>query len=60
MILCHATQENGACANEVSILTGTTNLQFSRICSSVIPYPNDIKFIVELASTQGTPQFKFE
>ena len=33
-------QENGACANGVSILTGTTKSRFSRIRSSVIAYPN--------------------
>jgi len=42
-------QKNGACANGVNILTGTTKLRFSRIRSSVIPYPNGTKFTVELA-----------
>ena len=49
MVVCHdATQENGARANGVSILTGTTKSQFSQIRSSVMPYLN---FTVELAST---------
>ena len=51
-------RKRGAC-NGVSILTGTTKSRFSRICSSVIPYPNGTKFTVELASTQGRPDFKF-
>ena len=34
-------------------MIGTTKLPFSRIRSSVMPYPNDNKFTVELASTQG-------
>ena len=32
-VVCRAAQENGAFANGVSILTGTTKSQFSRICS---------------------------
>ena len=58
-VVCRAAQENGARANVVSILTGTTKSRFSRIRSSVIPYPNGTKFTVELASTQGRPDFKF-
>ena len=45
--------------NGVSIFTGPTKARFSRIRSSVIPYPNGTKFTVELASTQGRPDFKF-
>ena len=52
-------QENGTHANVVSILTGTTKSRFSRICSSVMAYPNGIKFTVELASMKGRPRFKF-
>ena len=33
---------------------------FSRIHSSVIPYPNDTKFTAELASTQGRAHFVFD
>jgi len=58
-IVCRAAQENGGRANGVSILTGTTKSRFSRICHSVIPYPNGTKSTVELASTQGKPGFKF-
>jgi len=58
-VVCRAAQENGAHANEVSILTGTTKSRFSRICSYVIPYLNGTKFAVKLASTQGRPDFKF-
>ena len=36
-------QENRAYANRLSILTGTTKLRFSRICSSVMSYPNGTK-----------------
>ena len=46
-----AAQENGVCANRVSILTGITESQFSHIHSSMMFYPNGIKFTVELAST---------
>jgi len=58
--VCCAAQENGVRANGVSILTGTTKSRFSHLCSSVIPHPNDTKFTVELASTQGRPDFKFK
>ena len=47
-----------ACANVVSILTGATKSRFSHICSSVMPYPNDTKVTVELASMQGKPNQK--
>jgi len=58
-VVCRAAQENGARANGVSILTGTTKSRFSRICRSVIAYPNGTTFIVELASMKGRPGFKF-
>ena len=51
-------QENRAHANRVSILTGTTNLWFSRIRSSIMPNPNGIKFTMQLASPQGRSHSK--
>ena len=45
-VVWHAAQENGACANGVSILTETTKLQFSHIRSSMMFYPNGTKFTV--------------
>ena len=59
-VVCCAAQEDGACTNGVSILTGTTKSQISCIRSSVTSYPNGTKFAVELASTQGRPNLKFE
>jgi len=59
MVVCRAAQKNRVRTNGVSILTGTTKSRFSLIRSSVIPYPNGTKFTVELASTQGRPDFKF-
>jgi len=47
------------CANGVSILTGTTKLQFLHIRSSMVPYPNGNKFTVELAYIQVSPHSKF-
>ena len=58
-VACRVTQENGAPANRVSELTGKTKLQFSHIRSSVMPYPNDTKITVELASNQRRPHGKF-
>ena len=43
-------QENGACTNGVSILTGTTKSHFHQ---SMMPYLNGTKFTVWLASTRG-------
>jgi len=54
-----AAQENGVRANGVSILTGTTKSRFSRICNSMMAYPNGTKFAVELASMKWRPRFKF-
>ena len=59
-IVYREAQENRARANGVSILTRKSKSQFSRIRNSVMPYPNSTKFITELASTEGRPQFKFE
>ena len=42
-------------ANSVSIFTGTTNLEFSRICSSMMPDPNGTTFTVKVSSTEGRP-----
>ena len=39
--------------DRVSILTGTTKSWFTRIRSSVMPYPNETKFTGELAPMQG-------
>ena len=60
MVVCRATQENGAHAIGVSILIGTTKSQFSRICSSVMSDLNNTKFTMEVSSTQGRPHSKFE
>jgi len=48
------------CANYVSILTGTTNLWFSRIHNSVIFYPIDSNVVVEVCLHQGRLHTKFE
>jgi len=47
------TQENGARTNRVSILTETTNSQFSHICSSVIPDSSGTKFTEKVPFTRG-------
>jgi len=44
----------------VSMLKGRTKLRFSYLCSSVMSNMNNIKFIVEIPSTQGKPQSKFK
>jgi len=51
---CRAAQENGACANYVSILTGTTKSRFWHILNSMIFYP------VEVPAYQGRLNTKFE
>jgi len=60
MVVCCAAQENGMHVNRVSILTETTKLQFSCICSSVMSYPNGTKFTVEVPYTQERPHFKYK
>jgi len=42
----HTTQENGACANGMSLLTEKTKLQFSHIHSSMMFNTNGTKFTV--------------
>jgi len=59
-VVCCADQENGAHANRVSILTGTTNSRFSRIRSSMMLDPNGIKFIMKVPSTKGRPHSNFK
>jgi len=51
MVDCHAAQENGVHANGVSICTGTTKLQFSRIRSTLMPDLNGTKFTAEVPFT---------
>ena len=58
--MCHAAQENGARATGVSILTGTTKLQFSRIYRSVTFYPKITKFSVELPAYKERLDSKIE
>ena len=58
MVVYRVAQENGACANRVSILKGTTKSRFSHIRSSVMFYSNGTKFNVQLASMQGRPHSK--
>ena len=50
--VCHAAQENGACANYVSILTGTTKSRYSRIHNSVVFYLINSKVAVEVPAYQ--------
>ena len=44
----------------VSMLKGRTKSRFSYLCSSVMSNMNNIKFIVEIPSTQVKPQSKFK
>ena len=60
MVVCRAAQENRACTNYVSILTGTTKSRSSRIHNSTIFYPKNIKVAVEVAAYQGRLHTKFE
>jgi len=53
-------QENGVCANYVSILTGATKSRFSRIRNSMIFYPKNTKVAVEVPAYQGRLRTKFE
>jgi len=59
-VVCCAAEENGARANYVSILTGTTKLRFSHIHNSVVFYLINPKVAVEVPAYQGRLHTKFE
>ena len=56
--MCRAAQEAGVPL--VSILTGRKKMQFSHLCSSVIPYPIGTKFAREVPASKGSLHTKFE
>ena len=58
--MCPAAQENGARANYMSILTGTTKSRFSRIHNSVVFYLINPKVAVEVPAYQRRVHTKFE
>ena len=58
--MCRAAQENRGHANYVSILTGTTKSQFSRIRNSMIFYQKKTEVAVEVPTYQGRLHTKFE
>ena len=60
MVECRVAQANEARANYMSILTGTTKLQFLRIRNSMIFYPKSTKVAVEVPAYQGKLPTKFE
>ena len=49
-VVCRAAQEAGT--PPVSILTGRKKMQFSHLCTSVIPYPIGTKFAREVPMSQ--------
>ena len=57
-VVCRAAQEAGV--PPVSILTGRKKMQFSHLCSSVIPYPIGTKFAREVLASKGSLHTKFE
>ena len=58
--MCRAAQENRTRANYLSILTGTTKLQFSPIHNSVVFYLINSKVAVEVPAYQRRLHTKFE
>jgi len=54
-VVCRSPLENGARLNGVSILTGTTKLQFSHICSSVMSYTN-LQWRLHFKSKENLPK----
>ena len=56
-VVCRAAQENRACTNYISILTGTTK---SCIRNSIIFYLKNTKVAVEVPAYQGRLRIKFE
>ena len=59
-VVCRAAQENGARANYVSILTGTTKSWFSHIHNSVVFYLINSKVAVEVPAYLRRLHIKFE
>ena len=55
-VVCCAAQENRVCKWSEYIDRNNKVAIFTHLMS----YPNGIKFTVELASTQGKPDFKFK
>ena len=58
--MCRAAQENVAHVNYVSILTGTTRSQFSRIHTSMVCYLINPKVALEVPAYQRKLHTKFE
>ena len=58
MVVCRVAQEAGV--PPVSILTGRKKMQFSHLCSSVIPYLIGTKFAREVPASKGSLHTKFE
>ena len=56
--MCRAAQEAGV--PPVSILTGRKKMQFSHLCSSVIPYPIGTKSAREVLASKGSLHTKYE
>ena len=56
--MCRAAQEAGV--PPVSTLTGKKKMQFSHLCSPVIPYPIGTKFATEVPASKGSLHTKFE
>ena len=57
-VVCRAAQEAGV--PPVSILTGKKKMQFSHLCSSVIPYPIGTKCAREVPASKGSLHTKVE
>ena len=57
-VVCRAAQE--AAVPPMSILTGRKKMQFSHLCSSVIPYPIGTKFAREVPASKGSLHTKCE
>ena len=58
--MCRADQEAGAPHREYILLTGRKKMQFSHLCSSVIPYPIGTKFTTDVPASYGSLHTKFE
>ena len=57
-VVCRAAQEAGV--PPMSILTGRKKMQFSHLCSSVIPYPIGTKFATDVSASLGSLHTQFE
>ena len=60
MVVCCVAQENGACVQNMGILTRKTMYDFTPVCNFVISCLNRTKFTVQMPAYEGRLHIKLE